>query len=258
METDYTGAKSVAQIIEHTGLHKFIISRIASTRNSAPVYEFLTGSSNSKAIDAFNRWASITENGNLYEMLLFNELETNGEDVEVEKKGHNRNKSQSLKFTFTLTKQIPYNQQQAQSIDVAQAIENALMKHTQLSEEKESNRKIAALEAKIDALINRDLEDEDEEDDEDTLSGLGNPNIVNLITLITKLTGQKTTPPPAINGVKLSDDQIKNINIAIKKLAKYDDNIDTDLLKLAEIAKNNNETFKMVLSSLRTMPTNQS
>lgn len=252
METDYTGVKSVAQIIEHTGLTKFIISRIASTRNSAPVYEFLTGTSNAKALDAFNKWASITENTNLYEMLLFNELVTNGEEADEEKKAHNRNKSKSLKFTFTLTKQVPYNQQpQTQNIDVAQAIENALLKHTQLTEEKESNRKIQALETKIDALINA-ADDDDDDNDDEQLSGLNNPNLVNLIGLLTKLTGQKTTPPP-INGIKLSDEKIKNINAAIKKLYKYDDEIDSDLLKLAEIAENNNATFKMLLNSLRTM-----
>ena len=74
-----------------------------------------------------------------------------------------------------------------------------------------------------------------------------------LIGLLTKLTGNKTNTSPPINGVILDSDKIKNINIAIKKLAKYDSQIDLDLLKLSEIAENNNGTFQMLLNSLRSM-----
>lgn len=250
---DYVGAKSVAQIIEHTGLTHFIISRISGTRNSAPIYEFLSNNSNSKCLDAFNRWANITDNNNEYEMLLFNKILTNSNDVDAEKILHNRNKEQSLRFTFTLLKNNNQNtQNNNQNIDVSQAIENALMKHTQAIEERESNRKIQALESKIDALLNRELEEEEEEEEEN-LGALGGNNLTNLIGLLTKLTGNKTNTPPPINGVTLDSDKIKNINIAIKKLAKYDSQIDLDLLKLSEIAENNNGTFQMLLNSLRSM-----
>ena len=55
-DIDLIGSKSVAQYIEHSGLTHFISSRISSQKNSAPIYEFLIGNSNTKCVEAFNKW----------------------------------------------------------------------------------------------------------------------------------------------------------------------------------------------------------
>ena len=252
-DIDLIGSKAIAQYIEHSGLTHFIISRISSQKNSAPIYEFLIGNSNTKCVEAFNKWASIVENENEYEILLFNKLLSDNGNADEEKILHNRNKEKSLRVTFVLAKNKNYNQNNNTIIDSQTIIENALLKQSQFFEEKENNRKIQALEKKIDELLNRELEEEEEEE----LGGENNNNLANLIGVLTKLTGinaNTKTPPPTINGVNsLTPEKIKNINTAVKKLAKYDEDIDLDLLKLSEIAENNNGTFKMLLNSLRSM-----
>ena len=40
---------------------------------------------------------------------------------------------------------------------------------------------------------------------------------------------------------------------ALKTLYKYDKNLDTDLLKLSEIAENKPDTFNMLINTLRQM-----
>ena len=54
-----------------------------------------------------------------------------------------------------------------------------------------------------------------------------------------------------ING--LTDDKKANIQKALKVLFKHDPELDTDLLKLSDLAENNNGTFKMLLNTLRSM-----
>ena len=102
----------------------------------------------------------------------------------------------------------------------------------------------------MDQKLNEYMADEDDEDDDQAeLSGLNNPNIINLLGLLSKaLSGNK---PTVVNGLK--SDQITNINNAVKILSKYDDQIDTDLLKLANLAENNTPTFEMLLKTLRSM-----
>jgi len=252
-DIDLIGSKAVAQIIELSGLTHFIISRKDSQKNSPPIYDFLIGNSNSKCVEAFNKWASIVENENQYTILLFNKLLSDNENADEEKVLHNRNKEKSLKYHFQLSKNKNQSQNNNTVIDYQAITENALLKQNQAFEERESNRKILALEQKIDALL-LNLEEEEEEEE---LGGENNNNLANLIGVLTKLTGinaNTKTPPPTINGVNtLTPEKIKNINTAVKKLAKYDENIDLDLLKLSEIAENNNGTFKMLLNSLRSM-----
>jgi len=47
--------------------------------------------------------------------------------------------------------------------------------------------------------------------------------------------------------------QVENINRAIKTLSKYDTDLDSDLLKLANLAETNTPTFQMLLKTLRSM-----
>ena len=248
MEVDYIGANSVANLIEITGLTKFVISRIGQHKNVVPIFEHISAGSNEKAINAFTRWATLTDNSLPYEMNLFNSIEDseiNGEEVRNKKQG------KVLRFTFCLVKkqEIDFRQQpqQPQQIDVAMAIENALMKMQAKNNESELIKRLDAMQAKIDAYESEDFEEEDAE-----LNGVGSPNMTQLITLLAPLlSGNKKTAPTTING--LNNDQIGNINRAVKLLAKYDDQIDTDLLKLASIAENSPDTFKMLLGTLRTM-----
>ena len=65
--------------------------------------------------------------------------------------------------------------------------------------------------------------------------------------------------PPVINGVDevaeftYLDIKKANINKAIKILYKYNPNLDTDLLKLSQLAETKTDTFNMLITTLRSM-----
>ena len=242
MQTDYTGSSAIVALIEHTQCTKFIISRIGTHRNSFPVFEHLERGNVDRTIAAFNRWASISDNCLPYEIELFNDLDdlTPIEGTKSKKRG------KTFKGTFVLNKEQSYQVAPNQPANVSEAIENALMKMQLKNQESELLKRLDAMDQKINDAILGD--DEDEEDDADMLSGLQSPAITSLIGLLNKALSK---PAPAVNGI--SDEKKANITKAVDILAKYDENIDTDLLKLASIAENNNATFNMLLSSLRSM-----
>ena len=250
METDYIGANSVSNLIEITGLKKFIIARIGTHKNNVPVFEHIENSSNEKAVNRFREWASLTDNNLPYEMTLFNSVEDSeaiGEEVRNKKSG------KVLKFTFCLNKKenfIPVPNPVQSNPNVTEAIENALMKFQMKNNDNEVMKRLEALDLKINGYIESD---DDDDDDADSMGGLSlnNPNIINLISLLSAHLGGKKNNPSVINGI--SEDKQKNIDKAIEILGKYDSSIDTDLLKLSALAENNTPTFEMLLKTLRSM-----
>jgi hypothetical protein len=250
MQTDYTGSPAVLSLIEQTGLTKFIIFRIGNNKNSLPVYEHIDKSTIDACLNAFEKWAQIADNCLPYSMKLFNTKEDsdfNGEEV------RNKAKGKVISFTFCLGKETSYqqqNQNQNQQIDVAQAIELALLKMQTKHNESALLQKLTDMENKISELENDD--DDLDELDNASMGGLNSPAMLNLLGLLGKALGGKNAPAgTTING--LNDVKIANINKAVKILAKYDDQIDTDLLKLSSIAETNPDTFKMLIQSLRSM-----
>ena len=183
METDYIGANSVSNLIEITGLKKFIIARIGTHKNNVPVFEHIENSSNEKAVNRFREWASLTDNNLPYEMTLFNSVEDSesiGEEVRNKKSG------KVLKFTFCLNKKenfIPVPNPVQSNPNVTEAIENALMKFQMKNNDNEVMKRLEALDLKINGYIESD---EDEDQDADSMGGLSlnNPNIINLISLL--------------------------------------------------------------------------
>lgn len=246
MQTDYTGSPAIITLIEQTGLTKFVISRIGNNKNSIPIYEFTDRSSVDSCIAAFEKWSQIADNSLPYSMRLFNTKE----DCEFTGEKDVKAKGKVICFTFCLNKEQNYSsvQNQNQNVDVAQAIELALLKMQTKNNESLLLQKLTDMENKI-----AELESDDDDDiDDAALSGLNNPAIVNLLGMLGKaLGGNKSAAPTTING--LNDVKIANINRAVKILAKYDDEIDTDLLKLSSIAETQPATFKMLIASLRTM-----
>lgn len=247
METDYQGTNSVANLIEITGLTKFRITRVGINKNAVPVYEHIGAGSNDKAVAKFREWASLTDNCLPYDMELFNskeDSEERGEEV------HNKKQGKILRFTFCLNKAEKYQSQQPQQQgtgNVNELIENALLKQKAFYENNELMKRLEVMDQKLNEYMAD--EDEDDDDDEAQLSGLNNPNIINLLGILSKaLSGNK---PTVVNGLK--SEQITNINSAIKILSRYDDQIDSDLLKLANLAENNTATFEMLLKTLRSM-----
>lgn len=243
MQTDHTGIDEVAGAIKLSKKTKFRIIRAGINKNSYPVFECKDSTTNEKALQRFYEWAEVTDNCIAYEMELFStkeEDEANG--IEFNKKLGN------IRITFKLNKEEKYQphsqQQHSNQYDQTALIENALLKQKAFYENNELMKRLEVMDAKLNEYMN-----EEEEDDEAQLSGLNNPNIINLLGLLSKaLSGNK---PTVVNGLKT--EQISNINNAVKILSRYDDQIDTDLLKLANLAENNTTTFEMLLKTLRSM-----
>ena len=245
METDYQGANAVANLIEITGLTKFRITRVGINKNSVPVYEHISAGSNEKAVSKFREWSSLTDNCLPYDMELFN---TKEDSQEAGEEIHNKKQGKILRFSFCLNKAEKYQQQAPaqQQANVSELIENALLKQKAFYENNELLKRLEAMDQKLNEYMDAE---EDEEDDRAELSGLNSPSMVNLLGLLSKaLSGNK---PTVVNG--LQSEQITNINKAVKILSKYDDQIDSDLLKLANLAENNTPTFDMLLKTLRSM-----
>jgi len=248
MEVDYMGANSVTKLMEATGLTKFIISRIGQHKNNASIYEFLEKSSSDRTISKFREWADFTDNSLPYNMELFNSIE---DCIESGEETRNKKTGKVLKFTFCLNKKEQYlpgpqQQQFNGNQNVAELIENALMKQRLQTENNEVLKKLQEMEQRF-----ADLENEEEED-ESSLSGMNNPNVLSLLSLVAKALGNSPkAQPTAVNG--LQPIQVENINRAIKTLSKYDTDLDSDLLKLANLAETNTPTFQMLLKTLRSM-----
>lgn len=245
MQTDHTGVDEVAGAIKLSKKTKFRITKAGVQKNSFPVYESTDTTTNEKAVQRFLEWAEITDNCIPYNLELFsNKEEDEAEGLEYNKKLGNR------RFTFKLNKEEKYSghhQQQNQPlIDQSALIENALLKQKAFYENNELMKRLEAMDQKLKEY----MEEEDlEEDDRSELSGLNNPNVLNLIGLLSK--AFNNNKPTVVNGV--TTEQINNINKAVKILSKYDDQIDTDLLKLANLAETNTATFEMLLKTLRSM-----
>ena len=251
MEVDYFGANSVTSLMEISGCTKFIINRVGQHKNAVPIFEHVEKSTNERAVNKFREWSSLTENSLPYEMILFNSLEDSelsGEELRNKKQG------KVYKFTFCLNKKEQYlpsnpqHQQHNSTQNVAELIENALMKQRLQTENNEVLKKLQEMESRFAALEG----DDDDDDDSSSLSGMNNPNMISLLAMLAKALGSKAPQAPtAVNGLQPA--QIENINRAIKTLAKYDTDLDNDLLKLASLAESNTPTFQMLLKTLRSM-----
>ena len=245
MEFEVIGKDKVAQYIALSKTKKFIISKYGSQKHAIPIFEHLEEGSTDKSINAFLQWAEITDNDVCYILRVFNSVE---DSIETGEEIRNKKSGKQLEIRFRLNKKAEFERQQTQTpqVDYSLAIENAIMKMQQKNADSEILRKLADLDEKINAI-------EDDENFEDAeLNGIGNPNITALISMLAPLiNGKKNTSASVINGI--TPEKIKNINRAISILSKYDEQIDTDLLKLSSIAEKNPATFNMLINSLRTM-----
>lgn len=244
MKTDLNGSDNVVSYIKQSKLTKFRINRPNAHRNAVPVFEHNEkNSTNDKAIDSFMIWANYTDNSNAYELELSNNLEECQEnDIDTSTK-----KGKTIKVTFTINsamEQLQANTHNSGQVpNIAELIDHALLKY---QTRQNDNVLIARLDA-MDNKINAALESDEDEDEE--LSGLNNPNILAMLGTLTKLFAPKQAA--VINGE--NENRIANINRAIRILSKHDSEIDSDLLKLANLAETNINTFNLLLNSLRSM-----
>ena len=252
MEVDFFGKASVNAFLAQTGLQKFIIQKIGAAKNSTPIFAYLETGNNSKAVEEFSKFANACNNSQPYEMIAFNSLD----DIDSEQdetKSSRRKKDKTVKFTFQLKKE---ESNTSDSNDIKSLLAGFM-------QEQQNNTLAAELKLIREKL--EAIENEEEEEEEET-NIIGGINLNQVDSILSRLAAygiikapQAASQPQTAQfaGDKQTDDELAvkkaNIEKAINILYKYDDKLDTDLLKLESIAENQKAIFDMVIQQLRNM-----
>lgn len=259
MQADYLGQENVSRAIELSKLTKFTISRAGNNGLFTPIFECLDSDSNIIAVEQFNEVAKILNNSIPYKITLFDfaEIDTDENGTQkIKKRGGGRDHKKNT-FTFILNStalNLQANQQQTQhniGTDFANLRADIIKEISKQQEDNLILKEISELKKKFAEL---DEEEEDEED-EKTVNGIS-PDMSQQMAQIMGLINMFKNPntPPTINGAEETQSNFKeNINKALKTLYKHNKNLDTDLLKLGEIAENKPDTFNMLINTLRQM-----
>jgi hypothetical protein len=152
-----------------------------------------------------------------------------------------------LNNTFTQGQQTnQQNQNNSGGYDLAALRESIVSEISKKNEESAILREIADLRQRFAEM---DADDEEEEPN-NSVAGIQPEQIAQIMGLVNMFKGGA---PAVLNGTEEQGTRTENINKAIKLLYKHDKQLDTDLLKLAEIAETKTETFNMLISTLRSM-----
>lgn len=259
MQVDIIGIDDVIKYIEATKLSKFTVMR----QNGAgyiPCFECLDSESNSNAINEFRKWAEIIRNNIPYKISCFDIAEIILDANGNEKIKKSKNRSGKMECTFVLNQNgIGYNINKNE-IEHVPVDENELRRKIikEISEQQEKNEILNEIKALRLKFAELEEEEEEEEPQQNMIAGIPADQITQIMGLVNLFKGGQ--PAPVINGVENEVNDITeieqkklNINKAIKILYKYDKNLDTDLLKLSNLAETKTETFNMLITTLRSM-----
>jgi hypothetical protein len=253
MQVDIIGIDNVLKYIESTKKSKFSIYRASGTNGAyMPVFECLESDSNVTAVSKFRDWAEVVNNNVPYKLLVYDFAEISiNEDgsKKIKKTGDRSGKMESvfiLNNTFTQGAQAnQQNQVNAGGYDLAALRESIINDLAKKNEENAILKEIAELRARF-----TEMDEEDEEEEDNSVAGIQPDQIAQIMGLVNMF---KNGSPAILNGTEEQGTRTENINKAIKILYKHDKSLDTDLLKLAEIAENKTETFNMLINTLRSM-----
>lgn len=249
MQVDIIGIDDVLKYIEATKLSKFTVQR-QSGAGYIPCFECTDSESNLEAISEFTKWANIIKNNMPYKLSCFDIQETiiDSKGVEKLKKGR---KAGKMECTFVLNQSFGSNKNEPteQHFDQNDFRKQVIKEIAEQNEKNEILNEIKALRLKF-----AELEEEEEEEpvDENSIGGISGNQISQIMGLVNLFKQQQN---PSLNGIEPVDINIQkeNINKAIKILYKNNKQLDTDLLKLAELSETKKDTFDMLLQTLRNM-----
>ena len=253
MQVDIIGVENVLKYIESTKKTKFSIYRATGTNGAyMPVFECLESDSNTNAISKFNDWASVVNNNVPYKLVLYDyaEVTINEDGSKKIKKAVERNGKMESIFILnnTFTQGGPPNQTTQVNnggYDLAALRDSIINDLAKKNEESAILREIAELRQRF-----MDMDTEEEEEEEENIAGIKPEQVAQIMGLVNMF---KQSAPATLNGTVEQGTRTDNINKAIKILYKHDKSLDTDLLKLAEIAETKSETFNMLITTLRGM-----
>lgn len=249
-DIDVYGSKAILNLIEQSKHIKFTINKAGAAKGGASVFQCNYTASNEQAKEEFKRWAdNMNGSNNAYELYLF----TNAEESQ---KKATANPKTPIKFLFCLQdaggRKVSGDTDQRRNSGTVDA--ESITTLITLSIEKALATREESETAKRLRLIEERLEEEEEEEE---LNGTPpQSELMQLLSVITASGGLMgtTKQPTAVNGtVEDGKAKLARINTAIQRLHKVNPDIDSDLLKLADIAEQKPEMFKMLTNSLRAM-----
>jgi hypothetical protein len=255
MQVDIIGIDDVLKYIEATKLSKFTVQR----QNGAgyiPCFECLDSETNANAVNEFSKWATIIKNNMPYKLSVFDVAEVIMDANGNEKIKKSSKRSGKMECTFILNQ--GYNNVGSNKNEPIEHFDTNDFRKQVIKEIAEQNEKNEILN-EIREMKKRFAELDEEEDEEPvedgSIGGISGNQISQIMGLV-NLFKQQTNP--SLNGIaepNIIDINIQkdNINKAIKILYKNNKQLDTDLLKLAELSETKKETFTMLLQTLRNM-----
>jgi hypothetical protein len=249
MEADIIGLNKILDCIKGSSFTKLAVYRYPQNSGNIPVFEKLNAKSNHELVKDFNEWGKNIDNSVIYEINLFDNVLVSFDENGQEKLKRDNAKNGKAKFYIQFKKDSNNNNYSNNSNNTDMATIVGLVSEN-LRKSQEDNlilKELAELKNKITIM------EEDEDEEEETgLAGLKPENIGQFISALQMLSGNKSQPTTTvINGVM--EEKKENIKKAIGILYKHDPDLDQDLLKLSNLAENNNATFKMLLTTLRNM-----
>ena len=255
---DIIGLDNILKYIEASKLSKFTICRANANGNFVPVFECLNSNNNETAINEFRRWAEVINNNVAYKIMLFDFAEYNTDENGNIKPIKAKGKSGKIESIFVINSapqfstQPQTNDKNIGAYDIANLRAEIINEISKKQEENAILKEIAELKQKF-AELDEEEEEEEEETNNKGIAGINGEQLTQIMGLINMFKSQST--PNAINGIEETNttDFKTNINTAIKILYKHNKQLDTDLLKLSQIAENKPDMFKMLLTTLRTM-----
>lgn len=247
---DSVGIHATASIIKQSGLQKLSIQKYGAAKGSLPVFEDVSSKTNDRVVKSFTDWAGTILQGNpyndtVYEAVLFNEVDNDDEETEGAPVKRGYAKRNKMKFAFQLFRA---GQGESKQEVTGQPMSNeaTIQALYQKLKDDEVLKRLEALEKRLD-------EYEEEEEEEAQAGGVSEQSMATIEKFI-GLLSQKNTKQQ-VNGTDERDTKevTANINKAVKILWQYDKQLDKHLLKLANMAENNNALFNQVISQLDLM-----
>jgi hypothetical protein len=248
MEADIIGLNKILDCIKGSSFTKLAVYRYPQNSGNIPVFEKLNAKSNHELVKDFNEWGKNIDNSVIYEINLFDNVLVSFDENGQEKLKRDNAKNGKAKFYIQFKKDTNNNSySNGSNTDMATIVGLVSENLRKSQEDNLILKELADLKSKITIM-----EEEEEEEEETGLAGLKAENIGQFISALQMLSGNKSQPTTSvINGVM--EEKKENIKKAIGILYKYDPDLDQDLLKLSNLAENNNATFKMLLTTLRNM-----
>lgn len=224
------------------------------------MFECINSNSNETAVNEFTKWSEIINNSMPYKIVLFDFAEIVTDDLGNDKIKKAKGKNGKMESIFVINQSHSFVNNQTVNKDNnigfdLQSMRNDII--NEISKKQEENAILTEIK-NLSTRLNY-LENEEEEEEEKTAVGtIGGINMEQIGQIMGLLNMFKPNQnPPVINGDAdtLTDKDIfkTNLNNAIKKLYKYNKQLDLDLLKLSDIAETKPDTFNMLIATLRNM-----